>query len=269
MSAGYYYINFKDYETYSKNQEYFIREYFKAMESSKMKYVHACHFFRMFSSSIDYTWNGLTVLYYGIFTEANKDLNRGYYPTKKAYVIQDIYDGVGDLMKYHTYSSVHTGDIEVSNNATDDFSKGSLTGLSGNAVKYKGNFYVYSSNNNGTFTLNNGVLTMTSTVDSYIAFKLNKFEKGKTYTIYFDILDSESNTAFIIYSSSIKDGKWDSSSRLPLFDSTSSAVLLNKLTKNGNTYSYTFTTNENYESLYFTFRNSGTISFDSIKVEVK
>ena len=268
ISAGNYYINFKDYETYSKNQESFIRAYFNAMESNDMSYVHACHFFRMFSSSIDYTWNGLTVLYYGMFTEAQEYLNRGYYPTQKAYVIQDIYGGIGDLMKYSTYQSVHQGDVVIANNTVENFD-GKLTGLSGNSVKYKGNFYAYSSNNNGVFTLEDGVLKMTSTADSYIAFKMNGFSSGMTYTISFEIPECEANSAFIIYSSDVKNGTWDNSSRLPLLGGTNTAVLLSKLTKNGNVYSYTFTADKNYDSLYFTFRNNGTISFNSIKVNIK
>ena len=71
-----------------------------------------------------------------------------------------------------------------------------------------------------------------------------------------------------LYSSSVKDGKWENDKRLPLLNGTSTAILLSKLTKNGNTYSYTFTADVDYESLYFTFRNNGKISFDSIKVKV-
>ena len=268
IPAGYYYINYKDYETYSKNQSNFIKEYFKAMRSSSMNYVHACHFFRMFSSSVDYSWNGLTVLYYGVFTEAQDYLNRGYYPTKKAYTIQEIYGGKGDLMKYSTYSSVHIGDINVTNNAIEDFNNGYVTGLAGNTVKYKGNFYAYSSNNNGNYTLENGVLTMTSTSDSYLAFKLNGFKKNTSYTISFTIPNCETNTAFIIYSSNVCEGVWDSASRLPLLGGTNTAVLLSKLDKNENVYSYTFTPNEDYDSLYFTFRNNGSISFDKISVTI-
>ena len=183
----------------------------------------------MFSSSIDYSWNGLTVLYYGVFTEAEKYLNRGYYPTKKAYTIQEIYKGTGDLKKYSTYSSVHTGDIVISNGANEDFENGYLTGLAGNSVKYKGNFYAYSSNNNGTYDLENGILTMNSTSDSYLAFKLNGFKKDVSYTISFTISNCETNSAFIIYSSNVCDGKWDSSSRLELLGGTNTAVLLSKL----------------------------------------
>ena len=267
ISAGYYYINFLDYETYGANQEKFIRAYFDAMESEEMKYVHACHFFRMFSSSIDYSWNGLTVLYYGMFTEANKDLDRGYYPTNKAYVIQDIYGGTGDLLKYSTYYSVHTGDVKIEDGLVEDFKNGYLTGLSGNTVKYRGDFYAYSSNNSGSFSLENDILTMQSNTNAFIAFKLNDFKGQTTYKISFEITDCESNTAFIIYSSDISSGSWETSSRLPLSGSNT-AVLLSSLTKNGNIYSYTFTSNEDYESLYFTFRNNGIISFESISVDI-
>ena len=268
VAAGYYYINFLDYETYSINQEKCIREYFKAMESSSMPYIQACHFFRLFSSSIDYTWNGLTVLYYGIFTEGAEYLNRGYYPTHKAYVIQDIYGGTGDLSIYSTYSSVHPGDVEISDGLVEDFKDGNLTGLSGNEVKYKGKFYAYSSNNNGTYSLVNDVLTMNSSSNAFLAFKLNGFEKGKTYTVSFTIPKSETNTTFMIFTSDISSRSWDNATRLALFDGTSTSVNLTSLTKNGNTYSYTFTPSEDYDSLYFAFRNNGVVSFESISVSI-
>ena len=267
VEAGYYYINFLDYETYSKNQEEFIREYFDAMESSEMPYVHACHFFRLFSSSIDYTWNGLTVLYYGIFTEAEEYLNRGYYPTHKAYVIQDIYGGIGDISKYSTYSSVHSGDVVIYDKCEETFDDGYLTGLSGNTVKYKGAFYAYSSNNNGSFSLDNGVLAMESSNNAYIAFKLNKFELGKTYTISFEMKNFEDNSALMIFSSDVSSGSWDNNTRLILANNSTS-MLLSSLSVNDNIYSYTFTANEDYETLYFAFRNNGNISFESIKVDI-
>ena len=88
-------------------QAEFVREYFKAMESEEMHYVHACHFFRLYGCTVDYSWNGFTVLYYGMFFEADERLGRGFYPRKKAYVIQEIYGGTGDLMQYSTWDSAN------------------------------------------------------------------------------------------------------------------------------------------------------------------
>ncbi len=106
MDHKVYNVDKKYYKTtdeYENMQAEFVREYFKAMESDEMHYVHACHFFRLYGCTVDYSWNGFTVLYYGMFFEADERLNRGFYPRKKAYVIQEIYGGTGDLMQYSTW----------------------------------------------------------------------------------------------------------------------------------------------------------------------
>ena len=106
MDYKVYYVDQKYYKTpewYEEMQAEFVREYFKAMESDEMHYVHACHFFRLYGCTVDYSWNGFTVLYYGMFFEADERLGRGFYPRKKAYVIQEIYGGTGDLMQYSTW----------------------------------------------------------------------------------------------------------------------------------------------------------------------
>ena len=186
----------------------------------------------------------------------------------KAYILQEIYGGSGDLKKYATYASVHIGDKQIANGFIEDFTSGEATNLSGNTAKYRGNIWAYSSNNNGYVTAQNGELTMVSEKDAFLAFKLNGFIKNTTYTISFTITSSETNSAFSIYTSNVKAGTWTNSSRLTLLDGTAQIVLISKLDKNGNVYSYTFTPSENYDSLYFTFRNNGTIIFDSISVKI-
>ena len=105
-----YSVNNKYYKTteeYEQRQADLVKEYFKAMESSSMSYVHACHFFRLYGCTLDYSWNGFTVLYYGMFFEPDQRLGRGFYPRTKAYTIQEIYGGKGDLMKFSTWDSTN------------------------------------------------------------------------------------------------------------------------------------------------------------------
>ncbi len=271
IPAGNYFVNYYDYENYKVYQENYINAYYEAMNSDQMNYLHACHYFRMFGNEIDYTWNGLSGTHSGIFFESNEDLNRGLYPNHKAYILQEIYGGEGDLMKYATYSSVHAGDKQVGSGFTETFDSGKTTNLSGNTVKYKGDMYIYSSNNNGAFLLDNGVLTVVSENDAYIAFKINGFEKGKIYTVSFEIssvVATKSTTAFCVYASDIKGGVWDSSQRIPVSGTSTSPIPLKNLTQSGNKYSFTFTSENDYDSLYFTIRNSGTVVFESVSVAV-
>lgn len=97
---------YKTTEAYEEQQAEFVQEYFNAMLSDEMHYVHACHFFRLYGCTTDYSWNGFTVLYYGIFLEPDETLNRGYYPRSKAYTLQRIYGGTGDLAKYAEWGSI-------------------------------------------------------------------------------------------------------------------------------------------------------------------
>ena len=108
MDHKIYHVDGKYYKTtddYENIQAEFVRAYFDAMESDKMHYVHACHFFRLYGCTVDYSWNGFTVLYYGMFFEADERLGRGFYPRQKAYVIQEIYGGTGDLMQFATWEA--------------------------------------------------------------------------------------------------------------------------------------------------------------------
>ena len=98
-----YYKTTKEYE---EKQASFVQAYFDAMLSDKMPYVHACHFFRLYGCTTDYSWNGFTVLYYGIFLEPDETLGRGYYPRAKAYAVQKIYGGTGDLAKYARWDDI-------------------------------------------------------------------------------------------------------------------------------------------------------------------
>ncbi len=269
VAAGDYYVTYHDYENYVKLQEKHIKAYFEAMNSDQMNYLHACHYFRMFGNVIDFGWNGYAGIYSGVFTEATKYLDRGLYPNHKAFILQEIYGGTGNLMEYSAYGDVHIGDKQVGSGLKETFDGGKLTNLSGNTVKYKGDMYVYSSNNNGNVKLENGALVVESEKDAYIAFKANGFEKGKTYTVSFEFSEKTSNTAFSIYTSNVSAGSWNNSSRIPLFDGTSSIVLISKLTVEGNVYSYTLTVDQDYDSLYFTIRNKGNLKIESVSVTVE
>lgn len=97
---------YKTTDEFEERQSYFISLYFDAMQSQEMHYVRTCHFFRMYGCTIDYSWNGFTVLYYGMFFEPSSYLDRGFYPRHKAYRIQEIYGGTGDLAEFASYSAV-------------------------------------------------------------------------------------------------------------------------------------------------------------------
>lgn len=110
MDIKVYYVDNKYYKTteeFEEIQSYFVEKYFEAMQSEEMHYVRTCHFFRLFGCTLDYSWNGFTVLYYGMFFEPESRLNRGFYPRDKAYTIQRIYGGSGDLKKYAEYSQIY------------------------------------------------------------------------------------------------------------------------------------------------------------------
>ncbi|MDY2879810.1 MAG: hypothetical protein SOT34_02570 [Candidatus Borkfalkiaceae bacterium] len=86
-----------DDETEEKQAEW-IRLYFDAMKG--MEYVHTCHFFRLCCAKKDAQWGGVGEIFFGCFLEPDSALGRGFYPRKKAYVLQEIYGGTGDLNAY-------------------------------------------------------------------------------------------------------------------------------------------------------------------------
>ena len=248
-------------------QKTILTAYYDAMKAENMSYVHSWHYFRGFGGLKDYAWNGLAGIYCALFSESTEYLNRGFYPNHKAYILQELYGGKGDLMKYSTYASVHNGDKQVGSGLTETFDNGKATDLSGNAVKYKGDIYAYSSNNNGAISIENGALVMQSTANAYLGFKVNGLTKGKTYTITFEITQKTSNTAFCIFTSDVAKGSWTGSTRIKPFGDKYE-VALNSLSVSGNKYSYTITAEQNYSSLYFTLRNSGTLKIESLQVSV-
>ena len=267
ISKGYYYVTFYDEDNYAKMQKTVLTAYYNAMCSDSMNYVHAWHYFRGFGGLKDYSWNGLAGIYCALFSESAEYLNRGFYPNHKAYILQELYGGKGDLMKYSTYSSVHTGDKQIGGGLTDSFNNGEATNLSGNALKYKGDIYAYSSNNNGAISVENGALVMQSDANAFIAFKLNGLEAGKTYSITLEISQSTSNTAFCIFTSDVSRGTWTAGTRIKPFENNYEESI-KKLDINGNAYSYTFTPSQDYDSIYFTLRNNGTVVIESIAISV-
>ncbi|MBO4962920.1 MAG: hypothetical protein J6C97_03990, partial [Clostridia bacterium] len=247
IPAGNYYITFYDQENYAQMQKTILTAYYDAMKSQSMSYVHAWHYFRGFGGLKDYSWNGLAGIYCALFSESTEYLNRGYYPNHKAYILQELYDGSGDLMKYSTYASVHNGDKQVGSGLTETFDNGKATDLSGNTVKYKGDIYAYSSNNNGAVSVKDGSLIMESTSNAYLGFKVNGLTQGKTYTITFEITEKTSNTAFCIFTSDVANGSWAAGTRkMPFGDKYE--VAIGTLSVNGNKYSYTITADQNYDS---------------------
>jgi len=267
IPSGNYYITFYDQENYAQMQKTILTAYYNAMKSESMSYVHAWHYFRGFGGLKDYSWNGLAGIYCALFSESTEYLNRGYYPNHKAYILQELYGGSGDLMKYSTYASVHNGDKQVGTGLTENFEYGKASDLSGNTVKYKGDIYAYSSNNNGAISIENGLLVMESTSNAYLGFKVNGLSQGKTYTITFEITEKTSNTAFCIFTSDVAKGTWTASTRIKPFGDKNE-VAISDLAVSGNKYSYTITADQNYDSLYFTIRNNGIVKIDSIQVSV-
>lgn len=85
-------------ELYEQYQADYCKEYFKKMD--EMKYLNSVHFFRLFCSEQGMQWNGFGEVYFGLFLEPDDTVNRGFYPRKKAYAIQEIFGGTGDLTKY-------------------------------------------------------------------------------------------------------------------------------------------------------------------------
>ena len=63
-----------------------------------MPYVETCCEFRMYTCSYAELWGGVGEVYFGCISEKTDET--GFSPRKKAYTIQKIYGGTGDLTKY-------------------------------------------------------------------------------------------------------------------------------------------------------------------------
>lgn len=75
-----------------------LKLYFDTMKD--MDYVHTCHFFRLNCSAHDALWNGVGEVMFGLFLEPDYDIGRGFYPREKAFALQKIYGGKGDLYQF-------------------------------------------------------------------------------------------------------------------------------------------------------------------------
>lgn len=77
-------------------QAEYVELYFDAMK--EMAYVHSCHFFRLFCSKKDSEWGGFGEIFFGCFLEPDPNVGRtDFYPRKKAYAVQKVFGGTGDL----------------------------------------------------------------------------------------------------------------------------------------------------------------------------
>ena len=85
-------------EVYEYYQAEYCHAYFEKMD--EMEYLNSVHFFRLFCSEQGMQWNGFGEVYFGLFLEPDSTVGRGFYPRQKAYAIQEIFGGKGDLTKY-------------------------------------------------------------------------------------------------------------------------------------------------------------------------
>ncbi len=85
-------------EVFEQYQVDYCYAYFNKMD--EMEYLNSVHFFRLFCSEQGMQWNGFGEVYFGMFLEPDGTVGRGFYPRKKAYAIQEIFGGTGDLTKY-------------------------------------------------------------------------------------------------------------------------------------------------------------------------
>lgn len=65
-----------------------------------LPFVESVLSFRLYQSEYAATWGGSAETYYGFFREPTGD--KGFSPKDKAYKLQEIYGGTGDLAKYET-----------------------------------------------------------------------------------------------------------------------------------------------------------------------
>ena len=75
----------------------YIKQAFEYMKND-MKYVETCCEFRLSTCSFAQSWGGVGEVYFGCIAEASGI--KGLSPRAKAYAIQEIFGGIGDLTKY-------------------------------------------------------------------------------------------------------------------------------------------------------------------------
>ena len=85
-------------DVFEQYQADYTKAYFKKLE--EMDYVNSVHFFRLFCSEQGMHWNGFGEVYFGLFLEPDETVGRGFYPRKKAYAVQEVFGGTGDITKY-------------------------------------------------------------------------------------------------------------------------------------------------------------------------
>ena len=88
-------FNVQDQE---KIQSSYLEKAFEYMASDQMPYVETCCEFRMYTCAYAENWGGLGEVYFGCISEQSG--GKGLSPRDKAYTIQKIYGGTGDLTKY-------------------------------------------------------------------------------------------------------------------------------------------------------------------------
>lgn len=75
----------------------YIKQGFKYMKDD-MKYLETCCEFRLYTCSFAANWGGQGEVYFGCISEVSGA--KGFSPRAKAFVIQEIFGGTGDLRKY-------------------------------------------------------------------------------------------------------------------------------------------------------------------------
>lgn len=65
-----------------------------------LPFVESVLSFRLYECEYAATWGGREQTYFGFFREPTGD--KGFSPKDKAYKLQEIYGGTGDLAKYET-----------------------------------------------------------------------------------------------------------------------------------------------------------------------
>ena len=83
-------------EDWEEEQASWYKSYFEAAE--EMEYLHTIHVFRLFCCEADTGWGGPGEEFFGLFLEP--DGERGFVPRRRAYAIQEIFGGSGDLMQF-------------------------------------------------------------------------------------------------------------------------------------------------------------------------
>ncbi len=78
-------------------QSEYLEQAFEYMRND-MPYLETCMEFRLYQCAYAETWGGIGEVYFGAFSEPKN--GKGFSPTVKAYTLQKIYGGKGDLTQY-------------------------------------------------------------------------------------------------------------------------------------------------------------------------